>query len=240
MEHAATGLMRTLLFDMHLWLPLAAFAGWLLLRGRRGIPWAAVLMLGAGALVVFANLRDDKVYCPGRGYLDAAGMVRLWRAAVVQHLTGRPQPPWCEDAADCRWLKEWRGPAAPEAQVALVLEALRLVEECARERGDFHRCRQLLRKDSREACGVTDCAPYRYTPRPWLFEGSPIRAIVFARDPEGMTVDFRIYVGDAEAAPFPRPVAPGYARAFAARLHLYHDSLTGNHCPDAQITVGRP
>ncbi len=53
-----------------------------------------------------------------------------------------------------------------------------------------------------------------------------------------MDVDFRIYVDDAQKALFLHPEAPGHARAFAAQLHLYQDTLTGNHCPAAKVTMG--
>ncbi len=186
---------------------------------------------------------DGRTWCPGRGRLDAAGMVRVWRATVLQQLTGRPMAPWCDETAGrkkCQRLRRWREPAAPKAQVALVREAFRLLEACAQERGNLHRCRQLLREDNRDACKVLNCNPYGLPIRPWFFTDSTIRAIVFARAPEGWTVDFRIYVDDAGAMPFLRAVAPGYARAFAARLHLYQDTLTGNHCPDARVDVRRP
>ena len=209
----------------------------------RKSPGVIVAMLIAAVALWQVNARDTRIYCPGRGYLDAAGMVRMWRAAVMQQLTGLPQPPWCSGTGErkgCQWLRRWRGPAAAQEQVALVREAFRLLEECAQERGDFPRCRQLVRRDGADACKALSCTPYGRPARPWVFAHGRIRAIIFARDPEGMEVDFRIYADDAHGAPFLRPEAPGYARALAAKLRLYADSLTGNHCPAAKVILHGP
>ena len=203
-----------------------------------------IAILATGLLTWRAmDASDGGTWCPGRGRLDAAGMMRVWHAAVEQQLTGRPRAPWCsenESRKKCQWLRRWRGPAAPEAQVALVREAFRLLEACARERGNIHRCRQLLRKDSQDACNALNCTPYGMPARRWFYTDSPIRAVIFARDPEGMDVDLRIYVDDVQKAPFLHPEAPGYARAFTARLHLYQDTLTGSHCPDVRVRPGLP
>ncbi len=236
-------LLRVLLVDMRLWIALTVFLAWILLRGRREKGLALLVALGAALIVHGFNISGGKELCMGQGYLDATGKVRLWRAAVMQRLTGEPRAPWCDETAGrekCPWLRRWRGPAAPEAQVALVREAFRLVETCARERGDAYRCRQLLREDDREACTVLDCKPDWGGPRPWFFRDSPIRAIIFALSHEGTNLDFRVYVDDAHTPPFTRPAAPGHALAWAATLHFRFDEFTDNLCPTARVEERTP
>ncbi len=224
------------LLEMRMWIPLAVFVAWIVLRGWREKGKAALIALFVAISVYAYTTSGNKTHCTGYGYLTAADQVRLWRASVLQYLTLEPHKPWCS-TAKCARKRSNRQEKAPDLQVQLVREAFRLVEQCAEERDSYFDCRKLLREDSKTACAAINCEPFRFGSKPWYFkkDGSPIRAVIFAHDPEGGDVRFTIYVDDTIKAPFLRNVAPGYARAFDATLKVFIDSLTSNLCPSARV-----